>query len=288
MRGAFVSNAFLGGRKFSEPWEMVSAAAARAGVDLVRFTNAKLAGPVGDATFLEGRLGGADFVVFWDKDVALAANLELCGYPVFNSSECIRVCDDKALTHLALAERGVRSIETVACPMSFGEYGDLRFAEEAAEELGYPVVVKDRAGSFGMQVGLARDPEELRSMLSPYRPCILQRYVECSGVDVRVEVVGGRAVAAMTRRSAEGDFRSNATLGGTISAHEPDPEETELAVRACEAVGADFAGVDVLRSADGPVVCEVNSNAHLRNLADCTGVDASDSIIEHIVRKVGG
>ena len=69
--------------------------------------------------------------------------------------------------------------------------------------------------------------------------------------------------------------------------YEPTPEEMELALRAAEAVGADFCGVDVIVSDDGPVVCEVNSNAHIRNLYECTGRDVSYDILLHIIDAVG-
>lgn len=285
----FVSNAFLKGEKFGEPPAMFSRAAERAGIGLDSATNADLSFPVGDRRSAERVLGDADFILFWDKDVRCAANLELCGYRVFNTSECIRVCDDKSLTHLALAKAGVPSIPTVACPLSFSGYGDPSFLEGAADVLGFPMVVKDCFGSFGQQVRLAADMGSLRRMFDgPFVPRILQGYVECGGRDVRVEVVGGRPVAAMERRAAEGEFRSNATLGGSISPHTPTDGEAELAVSACEAVGADFAGVDIIRTEDGPVVCEVNSNAHLRNLLDCTGTDASEAILAHVTGAVRG
>ena len=289
MRGAFVTNSFLEGPKFSEPWEMLSAAARRAGVDMALAGNADLAAPVGDEGALRRALGDPDFVIFWDKDVRCAENLELCGMLVMNSSGCIAACDDKCATHLALSRRRVPSVETVPCPLSFGGYGDTGFLDRAAARLGFPMVVKDCYGSFGEQVALARDRAELGAMLAgPYRPRILQRYVECGGADVRVEVVGGEAVAAMERRAPEGEFRSNATLGGSVRPHSPSAEEAGLAAAACEAVGADFAGVDILYGPDGPVVCEVNSNAHIMNLRRCTGVDASDAILAHAVRKARG
>ncbi len=287
MRGVFVSNAFLSGEKFDEPPAMFRKAADKAGVELDVLTNADLSFPIGDAGSAEGILGDADFVLFWDKDVRCAANLELCGYRVFNPSECIRVCDDKSLTHLALAKNKVPSIPTVACPLSFSEYDDLSFLEDAAGILGFPMVVKDCFGSFGEQVRLAEDMESLKGMFEgPFVPRILQRYIECGGRDIRVEVVGGKPIAAMERRARAGEFRSNATLGGSISPYMPTDDETELAISACEAVGADFAGVDIISTPDGPVVCEVNSNAHLKNLLDCTGIDASEAILAHVIGTV--
>ncbi len=287
MRGVFVSNAFLRGEKFGEPPAMFRRVADKAGVELDVLTNADLSFPVGDRRSAGRILGDADFVLFWDKDVRCAANLELCGYRVFNPSECIGVCDDKSLTHLALAEAGVPSITTVACPLSFSGYDDLSFLGDAADVLGFPMVVKDCFGSFGQQVHLAEDMDSLRRMFEgPFVPRILQRYIECGGRDIRVEVVGGRPIAAMERRAKEGEFRSNATLGGSISPYSPTDDEAVLAISACEAVGADFAGVDIISTPDGPVVCEVNSNAHLKNLLDCTGIDASEAILAHVMEAV--
>lgn len=286
MKGLFVSNAYLRGAKFSEPASMLVSAAASDGVDLEAVTNADLVFPVGGPA--PGILDDADFVLFWDKDVRCARNIELCGVRVFNTSSCIAVCDDKSATHLALSERGVPSIETLVCPMSFGPYDDLSFLDSAAETLGFPMMVKDCYGSFGQQVRLARDADDLRGMFSgPYVPRILQRYIECGSTDYRVEVVGGEAVAAMRRRGPEGDFRSNTTIGGRMENCSPDRGVLELAVDASNAVGADFCGVDIIESPDGPVVCEVNSNAHIRNLLDCTGRDVSHDILAHVRRTLG-
>ena len=50
-------------------------------------------------------------------------------------------------------------------------------------------------------------------------------------------------------------------------------------------VRADFAGVDMLFDEDGsPILCEINSNAHMKNIYECTGVD----VVEHIIRYIKG
>ena len=66
----------------------------------------------------------------------------------------------------------------------------------------------------------------------------------------------------------------------------PTEEEAILAIDAAAAVQADFAGVDIINSPEGPVVCEVNSNAHITNLKNATGIDVSDNIIRHIVNLI--
>ena len=284
MKGAFVSNGFMRSEKFSQPADMVCAAAERMGIGMVRTYNDCLAVPIGDRKAMEKAIGDADFVVFWDKDVRLAENLELCGYPVFNSSECIRICDDKSLTHMVLASARVRSIPTVPLPLAFSPYTGFGFAEGLEDALGYPMVLKDCYGSFGEQVHLVQDRDSLIGSLSgPYVPRIAQKYIEAGATDIRAEVIGGKVVEAVIRHGPEGDFRSNCTIGGRMEPCKISEECAELAIRAAEAVGADFCGVDILMMDGSPAVCEVNSNAHIKNLADCTGHDVSRDILEHIV-----
>ena len=89
-------------------------------------------------------------------------------------------------------------------------------------------------------------------------------------------------------RYSETDFRANVTAGGKIRNYEPSEKECQLAVRAAEAVGADFAGVDLLFGKDRPLVCEVNSNAHFKNLMDCSGVNTAEHIIKYVCGKGEG
>ena len=115
----------------------------------------------------------------------------------------------------------------------------------------------------------------------------MQRFVaESCGRDVRLNVVGGKVVNAVLRKS-NGDFRSNVTLGGGMEKYSPTPQEIALAEKTCRILGADFAGVDVLQGKEGPLLCEVNSNLHFKSTFDCTGVDISKHILQHVVNNVG-
>lgn len=282
MRGAVVINGHLRTDSFREPADMMVQAGSRADIPIEVFHNTDLTIPIGDEEGFQKKLGDCDFIVFWDKDVKLAKNLEVCGYPVFNCSECIRVCDDKSLTHLTLADYCIPSIRTLASPMTFGQpLGD--WVKTAEDILGYPMVVKDCFGSFGEQVRLVVDEIDLMDESSDATPKIFQEYIECGAEDIRIEVVGDRVVAAVKRKAADGDFRANASNGGTMIKYVPTEEEAAFAIDAAAAVQADFAGVDIINSSDGPMVCEVNSNAHIMNLKNATGIDVSDLIIRHIV-----
>lgn len=120
-------------------------------------------------------------------------------------------------------------------------------------------------------------------------PLLFQELIhESYGRDARINVVGGRVVACMLRQSTDGDFRSNLTRGGAMAPYSPTRAEAELAVRATELLGLDFAGVDVLFGRDGPLLCEVNSNAHFKTTLECTGVNMAVEIMRHIARRLEG
>lgn len=233
-----------------------------------------------------------DFVLFWDKDIRLALHLEQLGYPVFNSSKAIGICDDKSLTHLALMKAGIKMPRTIVAPMTYPNVGftNLTFLEEVAERIGFPMVIKECFGSFGQQVYLAKDLEELKVKVIQLgaKPILFQEYIASSfGKDLRLQVVGKEVIASMYRYSENGDFRANLTIGGKMKAYTPTKEQCELALRSCEIIGLDFAGVDLLFGEnEEPIVCEVNSNAHFKNIYDCTGVNVADAIISYIKQKI--
>ena len=119
-------------------------------------------------------------------------------------------------------------------------------------------------------------------------PFIMQEYIAVSGGrDVRINVVGGRVVASMYRYN-DNDFRSNITNGGSMKKYDADPAQAEIAVKACEAIGLDFAGVDVLFGEDGPIICEVNSNPHFKTTLECTGINMAEHIMAHILKVMNG
>ncbi len=236
-----------------------------------------------DGVPLPEQLRGADFVLFWDKDVRLARAIERTGIPVYNSARAIELCDDKRLTHEMLAAAGISMPRTVMGPLVFGPCDFVPFARGVETLFSYPVVVKEAFGSFGAQVYLAKSREELVALcgsIAP-RPFLVSEFVkESAGRDLRLQVVGGRVIAAMERRGQRGDFRAGLTSGGKMFPFTPDREAETLALRAAEALGCDFAGVDLLFGAEGYLVCEVNSNAHFKNLFDLTGVNAAGPILD--------
>lgn len=231
-----------------------------------------------------------DFVIFWDKDVALARSLELMGVRVFNSARAVAVCDDKIKTACALAGSGLEMPETIFAPTAFpGAEGlDKQFLDRVEASLGYPVVVKEASGSFGGQVYLAKDRDELEKLRQRLlcKPHLYQKFIATSeGKDARVIVVGGKAVANMVRINDK-DFRANVELGGQAVYRELEPSYIEAAEKAARLIGLDYAGVDLLFGEEGPLVCEVNSNAFFRGIEGCVDIDVAEIYLRHILTSI--
>ena len=232
-----------------------------------------------------------DFVIFSDKDIYLAKHLETLGVRVFNSARSIEVSDDKIATYQILAERKLRIPNTIIAPKLFGLTPDLDigFTKYVEDKLGYPMIIKEAYGSFGEQVYLIETKEEMNEKVVQLigKPFIFQEFIATSfGKDLRLHVVGNQVVASMIRKSKK-DFRANITAGGTMEAYHPTHEEKNLAIAATKAIGADFAGVDLLFGPDNePIICEINSNAHIRNLYDCTKINVADFMIDYIVNRL--
>lgn len=290
MIGYLITNSFLHTQKFSEIHLWLMEAAKKHGIELIPRTNGEISIIPGNLRFND--LQDADFVLYWDKDVRLAKYLEQKGFLLFNTAHGVEVCDDKSLTHLCLQAQGIKMPKTMIAPMTYPNVGytNLDFLDKVEAEFSYPMIIKECFGSFGQQVYLVNSYEELRdkAILLQGKPILFQEFIQSSaGKDLRLQVVGSQVVAAMYRYSENGDFRANVTGGGKIKYYEPTKEQIELAVLSCKALGLDFGGVDLLFGKDQePIVCEVNSNAHFKNIFDCTGVNVADAIMEYIIKRI--
>lgn len=271
MTGILAVNHFLNSGKFNELHNHLITCAKNMNIDLSLKTNLELA--TQDVQ--------ADFVLFWDKDINLAKRLEKAGLPVFNSAHSIALCDDKASTYIEL-DGVVPQPKTLIAPKCFFKVDMSEFVENAIDILGLPIVFKECFGSFGEQVYLCHSFDEIMRHISE-KPFILQEFIaDSAGRDVRLEIVGGKCVSAALREN-ENDFRSNVTNGGTMRVYTPSEEEIATAIKACESLGLTFGGVDILRNG---MVCEVNSNAHIINIMNSTGVDIAPLIFNEITENI--
>ena len=282
-----IVNHFVESSKFKDLYGLLSSSFRSRGAMLEVRTTCEI------ISIINERRRGEDWpckMVFWDKDVILAKYLSELGIQLFNSATAIEMCDNKALTALALSKVGIRMPLTVPAPKTFEGVGYSRtdFIVRATDLLGYPIIIKEAYGSFGHQVYYAPNYEAACEIVHKigHRDFIFQEFVASSfGKDVRVNVVGGRCVAAMMRMNRH-DFRSNISNGGTMVKYEPSTAQIDIAVKAALAIGLDFAGVDVMFGPNGiPLICEVNSNPHFRSTLDCTGVNMADYIADLVIGR---
>jgi ribosomal protein S6--L-glutamate ligase len=156
---------------------------------------------------------------------------------------------------------------------------------------GAPVVIKLIEGTQGIGVLLAETSKAAEGIIellqSQKQNVLIQKFVaESKGKDIRAFVVGDRVVTAMRRVAQGQEFRSNVHRGGIAEPVELDEQYTQTAVRAAQILGLQVAGVDMLESATGPQIMEVNSSPGLEGIESCTGLDVAGAIIDYIAAQV--
>jgi ribosomal protein S6--L-glutamate ligase len=219
--------------------------------------------------------------------------IEERGVPVMNSPRAIERSIDKFYTDALLREAGLPTPETVVCEGTEPAMAAVRtmLARRNLDEGRGDVVIKPIFGSMGHGIVRVSDPDVafrvLQSLEQVRAVFYIQRAVDHGGRDVRVFVVGGRIVGAIERRAADGDWRTNVSRGGSALPLELPAAWASLALRAAAAVGADYAGVDLLPAQDGDVfVLEVNGIPGWRGLQRVTGIDVAGAIVERLTSRV--
>ena len=218
---------------------------------------------------------------------AVVRQFEMMGVHTPNGSDAILRARDKLRALQLLARDGIDLPVTV-----FGDNPD--DTRDLLAMLGEPPhVIKLNEGAQGQGVMLAEKRGAALGMIEAFRSLyanfLVQEFIrEADGADLRCFVVGGKVVAAMRRQAPEGDFRANIHRGGSASAVELTALESETAVRAAAVMGLGIAGVDLLRSARGPLVLEVNSSPGLEGIEGASGVDVAAAIIAALEAACGG
>ena len=232
-----------------------------------------------------------DFCLFLDKDVHTARFLELSGVKVFNSAEAIRICDDKVATYLSLLDLDVRIPVTISGTYTYKKTEVSKSKLDYIESiLDYPVVIKLNSSSLGEGVYLAKNRYALEQALYNLsgKPHHVQEFIrESKGEDYRIIVVGGKVVASISRHS-DSDFRSNVELGGEPTPISLPREYVEVAERVARRLNLDYCGIDLLKGKDGPILCEVNSNAFFGGVESVTGINVAEAYARYVIDILRG
>jgi RimK family alpha-L-glutamate ligase len=205
------------------------------------------------------------------------------GVPVVNSPRTIERCVDKFYTTALLHDAGLPTPETVVCEQTDEALAAVRTMGEC--------IIKPIFGSLGHGMVRVNEPEVARRIVRALEQTrtvfYIQKAIDHGGRDIRVFVVGSAVLGAIERRAPEGEWRTNVAIGGSATPLELPDEWAQLAVRAANAVGADYAGVDLLPARDGRVfVLEVNGIPGWEGFQKATGIDVAGAIVGQLVARV--
>jgi ribosomal protein S6--L-glutamate ligase len=237
--------------------------------------------PVRDVDAVIPRIGAS--ITFYG--LAVVRQFEMMGVYCVNESQAIARSRDKLRCLQILSRHDIGLPPTVFTRQA-------EHINDCIERVqGPPVVVKLLEGTQGIGVVLAESARAASSVIEAFhgldQNILIQKFIrEADGADIRAVVVGRRVVAAMRRQAVAGEFRSNIHRGGTAKKIPITPELRKTALAATRVLGLRVAGVDMIESAEGPMVMEVNSSPGLEGIQKTTGVDVATAVIEHIEREL--
>ncbi|NCP67767.1 RimK family alpha-L-glutamate ligase [Candidatus Peregrinibacteria bacterium] len=215
--------------------------------------------------------------------------LENLGVFVLNNAESIELARDKLHSIQVLAQNNIPLPKTMLARMPLDP-------EWVKKHFHFPLIVKTIAGSQGKGVLLCDQPRHLEDLFhlvgktnDERQILILQEFISASkGKDLRVFVIGGRAIGAMLREAGNEGYKANFSRGGSVSSFPLNQELEWLAVESAKSMNLDIAGVDILMDKDGYRVCEVNSSPGFEGFEQATDINIPLEILRFILLKTEG
>ena len=216
------------------------------------------------------------------RRISALEHMEISGIKVVNSTYPFRRSRDKYATQFTLQAAGLPIPETFTSESLARSY-------EMAEEM-VSLVYKPILGSMGRGSIKFEDADlaynAFKSLSRFYQPFLLQRYVENPGRDIRVFVVGGECLGVVAKYAPPGSWKTNVAQGGRMVEIEASEELVEMGLRASEAMGLEYCGVDIIEGPGGPVVLEVNASPGWQGFHRATGINVAKVVVEHGVSLV--
>ena len=214
---------------------------------------------------------------------AVLRQFEISGAFCLNGAMGIGRSRDKLRTLQMLAQK------SIPMPITSFAHSPQETSELIKMVGGAPVVVKLLEGTQGVGVMLADTENAAESLINAFKSLkaniLVQEFVkEADGKDIRCFVIDDKVVASMQRVAPKGDFRANIHRGGAATEVKITAEERKIAIQSAKIVGLKVAGVDIIRSASGPKVLEINSSPGLEGIESTTGVDIATQMIQSIER----
>ena len=186
---------------------------------------------------------------------------------------------DKITEHLVLSQNGL----PLAASWVFGS--SLRIKEK----IRLPAVLKFYLGSHGSRVFKVKTASRLEKILKLFpAENFLAQEILPEGEDLRVIVLGGKALGAMKKKAAPGKFVTNYSAGGSVSPYslESDQPAKVLAEKTAKIFEADFSGIDLMKDKQGCWrVLEVNTDCQFEGFEKATGINVAQKVIEFLIKQ---
>jgi RimK family alpha-L-glutamate ligase len=207
------------------------------------------------------------------------------GVPVFNSAKIIEYTVDKARTSLKLHLAGINTPKTWACENS----QSAKQIIQAQLNLGEQVVIKPLFGCQGKGIAKISTIEQFEQYDVIGEAYYLQQYIapatDQNWQDWRLFVIDGQVQAAMIRQSKH--WITNYAQGAQCLASTVSTEMAEIALKATNAIEADYAGVDLIRKQSGEFcVLEVNSVPAWKGLYQATNQNMADQLAVALAKQI--
>ncbi len=223
--------------------------------------------------------------ISYSRGLYISKIYEANGVKVVNAPQVAERCGDKYVTSQILVKEGIPTPRVI---MAFDEESALA----AAEEIGYPFVLKPVVGSWGRLLAKADDRSTAEAFIEHkatlgvnHQVFYLQEYVDKPGRDIRAFIVGEEPICAIYRTSE--NWITNTARGGVASNCPLTSDLVDVCRRTAHAMGGGLLAIDLFETNNGLVVNEVNHTMEFRNSIDTTGVNIPALMVEYVLSQVG-
>ncbi len=230
------------------------------------------------AALVRGFGAGIFQKIFFRLDILRA--IEECDVKLINSRESLEIASDKFLTSIFLEKHKIPTPKTIICE-------DPNKALDAFEEMGSDCVYKPLFGSKGVGITRLNDRAFAENVIYTLgrlnKVFYLQEFIEHYNRDIRILVLGDKAIAGMYR--VGDNWKTNIYAGAKAKPLEISDELKNLAVKTAQITKAEIAGVDIIESERGYLVLEVNSIPGFTALQKVTDINIAEEIINFFLKR---
>ncbi len=207
--------------------------------------------------------------------------MEQNGITVMNEITPWLLASDKLASFTTLIKAGIPVPHTFISEDMFSAYNAAKSMDR--------IIIKRLTGSMGYGVFKVKGPDFAMHVFSYFnnmsKPIYMQEYLEKKkGGDYRVVVVGGKVLGAEFRKGK--DWKSNIAQGGRPIPAKPNKEMSEMAIKATETLGLDYAGIDIADTKDGYVILDTNPTMSWQGFRQVNKVDVAKALIAHLIKKI--